>query len=50
MTENNDNGSHQKQPSSESPLFIQLAPLCKSEELRRDAIFLGERGLLQKEE
>ena len=32
-------------------MFIQLAPLCESEELKRDATFLDELGLLlQKEE
>ena len=51
VTDNNDNGSHQQQASSESPLFIQLAPLCENEDPRRDAILLDELGLfLQKYE
>ena len=51
VNENNDNASHQVQASNASPFLIQLAPLCESEELKRDATFLDELGLLlQKEE
>ena len=50
-TGNNGNDSDQRHAPSESPSIIPLAPLCKSEELKRDATFLDELGLLlQKEE
>ena len=50
-TGNNGNDSDQRHALSESPSIIPLAPLCESEELKRDATFLDELGLLlQKEE
>ena len=50
-TGNNGNDSDQRHAPSESPSIIPLAPLCESEELKRDATFLDELGLLlQKEE